>query len=460
MTSWQSLLACAQADVTLERISSLVANTGTESLTVEFKEQSTPRVVDCVASMAHAYGGLVLLGITDSDRKLVGVKAETLTNVADMLATRLDPADWLPEMFEVPLGDAHPGMYVLVIRIRPELAPRPVMVQRTKPGDGIFWIPVRIPGGTRQATRAEMATLFAEQPTGGLAQGNLWDFEAPRLPFRPDGSADDEIDMVLKTGLRVTAGPACPGRPLSEAGIARLAAELDRSPLADALSSLSGLSCGGLHSTQRRGVPNTSGTATLVWQIDTGALIPFQVTIRVVAPGQYGHSYVQTLDVTVEIVSRLSSWLHTKDSPVPLPPAGIRRLEASEWAVLINALAATLTDPGIVAAIADLADIDPILVPPLRTLHIVSRTEIADLLPPLQQIPGATGSHGAHLRADPALTLADPDDRAEQVNRWLCQIAADAGLTGMEAVLQQLPVARPASPFEFEQQQIRSSGRG
>jgi hypothetical protein len=37
MTSWQSLLYCAAADVTLDRIENLVALTGTEPLTVDFK---------------------------------------------------------------------------------------------------------------------------------------------------------------------------------------------------------------------------------------------------------------------------------------------------------------------------------------------------------------------------------------------------------------------------------------
>ena len=44
MTTWQSLLYCAAADVTLERVRNLVAVTGTEPLTVEFKEASTPAV--------------------------------------------------------------------------------------------------------------------------------------------------------------------------------------------------------------------------------------------------------------------------------------------------------------------------------------------------------------------------------------------------------------------------------
>jgi uncharacterized protein YigA (DUF484 family) len=95
VSSWHSLLACAQADVTLERITSLGATTGTEPLTVDFKEKATPRLAECVASMANAHGGLILVGITDADRTIVGVKTETMAHVADMLTTRLDPADWL-----------------------------------------------------------------------------------------------------------------------------------------------------------------------------------------------------------------------------------------------------------------------------------------------------------------------------------------------------------------------------
>jgi hypothetical protein len=97
---------------------------------------------------------------------------------------------------------------------------------------------------------------------------------------------------------------------------------------------------------------------------------------------------------------------------------------------------ATLTAPRVIAAIADLADVDPILVSAPRILHLISSREIAGYLPPqLRPVPGTTGSQGAHLQADPALNLSDPQDRAQQVTRWLCQIAADAGLTGMEKLV-------------------------
>ena len=42
---------------------------------------------------------------------------------------------------------------------------------------------------------------------------------------------------------------------------------------------------------------------------------------------------------------------------------------------------------------------------------------------------------GAHVLADPAIDLADPGERRAQVDRWLEQIALDAGLTGMQRIV-------------------------
>ena len=89
MTSWQSLLYCAQADVTLERIRSLVAVTGTESVTVEFKESATPRIADCAAAMSNTHGGLIFVGVTDASREIVGVPREMIGKISGVLADRL-----------------------------------------------------------------------------------------------------------------------------------------------------------------------------------------------------------------------------------------------------------------------------------------------------------------------------------------------------------------------------------
>jgi len=92
MTTWRSLLDCVGADVTLERIRPLIAVTGTESLTVEFKEGgSTPAVAECAAAMANAHGGLILVGVTDKDREIVGMPREAMAHVADVLATHWSP---------------------------------------------------------------------------------------------------------------------------------------------------------------------------------------------------------------------------------------------------------------------------------------------------------------------------------------------------------------------------------
>jgi Putative DNA-binding domain len=445
MTSWHSLLACAQADVTIERIQALAASTGTEPLTVDFKEKASARLADCAAAMANTHGGLIFVGITDTDRKLVGVRTETMAHVADTLTTRLDPADWLPEMFEVPLP-GQPGRHVLVLRIRRELAPRPVMAQRSiGSGDdktNLFWIPVRIPGGTRQATRAEMAALFAERPAATRQIGH-WEFDAPQIPGRQDGQEDDQIDMVLKTGLRVPPGPACPGRALSERTLGELAAAVDKSPLADILFTLTGLRDADVNGTRQQG-HNTSAAATLVWQIAHRTVPPAEMIVRIEAPGQYGHAQVQDLTITIEVRSRLTAWRDAQPAQRHQPSAP-RWLAAPEWAALLDAALATLTGPPVVAALADLADTDPILVPPPQVLHVTSSREITSFLPPqLRPIPGAARSRGAHVRADPELNLADPRDRAEQVTRWLTRIAADAGVTGMQALAAQLQL--PARP--------------
>jgi hypothetical protein len=80
-----------------------------------------------------------------------------MAHVADILATHRESPDWQPEMIEVPLDDNNPGRYVLVLRINPDDAPRPVFVQLTarfsKEKRSILWArsacpvpPARRPG--------------------------------------------------------------------------------------------------------------------------------------------------------------------------------------------------------------------------------------------------------------------------------------------------------------------------
>lgn len=68
-------------------------------------------------------------------------------------------------------------------------------------------------------------------------------------------------------------------------------------------------------------------------------------------------------------------------------------------------------------------------------------TEVLDTTG-LRLIPEPGVSKGAHLLADPALDLADEDDRREQVTAWVTQIALDAGLRGMKQLLQHLAASQ------------------
>ena len=78
---------------------------------------------------------------------------------------------------------------------------------------------------------------------------------------------------------------------------------------------------------------------------------------------------------------------------------------------------------------------------PARHRHVpeVSKFHVAHRRPkglPRRAAAARRDSRAAHLLADPTLDLANDQDRSEQVRRWLIQVALDAGLTGMEKVLQ------------------------
>ena len=158
-----------------------------------------------------------------------------------------------------------------------------------------------------------------------------------------------------------------------------------------------------------------------MWQIaSSGDIPPTEMTIRIEAPGQYGHSHVQALTISIEVTSRLTAWRDAQ--PVQrYPPGALRHLELNEWAALLDAALTTLTQQRLVAAVADLADVEPVLVPPPRILHLVSSREIAGFLPQqLQPIPGAAGSRGAHVQANPALANSTPRSGP---GRWLAGCA-------------------------------------
>lgn len=73
----------------------------------------------------------------------------------------------------------------------------------------------------------------------------------------------------------------------------------------------------------------------------------------------------------------------------------------------------------------------------------------ADTIPtPPTGTPGAGASFGGVFRANPALDLRVAAERQEQVDDWLRQFGLDAGLSGMEALVERYRATTPppASP--------------
>jgi hypothetical protein len=107
-------------------------------------------------------------------------------------------------------------------------------------------------------------------------------------------------------------------------------------------------------------------------------------------------------------------------------------------AVLLNGLLEAAVNHDVVTELARIADIDSALVAQPRELHLAADRRVADLIrnDGLREIPDAGASTGGIFRANPALDLRVAAERQEQVDDWLRQLGLDAGLTGMEALLE------------------------
>jgi hypothetical protein len=296
-----------------------------------------------------------------------------------------------------------------------------------------MWAPVWTPGSTRQATRAELHALFTE-PGPADVPDDQWKFHRPDIPRDSDGSRNT-VDFVLLSGFRVPVAPEVRGRPLSQRAVARLGAALDRSPLGRQLSKLTGLEQAGIENFHAEGPENRSNVATLVWRIEPREPAPFETTARIEAPGHYGRSHVDLIELQLKVTSRLSAW---NGIVRQIAMRARRALDVAEWAALLDSVLATLTSTDTLGPIADLAGVDPVTIRQPRVLHLTSGPPVTELLPQLPRVRGGGESHGAHLLADPALDLSSAPDRTEQVDLWLSQIGSDAGLLGLENLIDQM----------------------
>ncbi|MHB1939597.1 MAG: AlbA family DNA-binding domain-containing protein [Candidatus Dormibacteria bacterium] len=403
----------------MERVKDLLGQNLTEGRNFEYKGQFSSRLVETVAAMANTYGGIVLVGV-DGARQLVGVSERTVDQIANACHDKLDPP-WEPEIIPLPLATGADS-FVLVLRVQAEGAPRPILI------DGKAFI--RLTGRNAPADRGQLARLFAEpNPETKWTTAIL---PPPQLPTGSDGAVS--VDFIIRTGLIVPLGEAAVRRPLSERGIELLIAALKRSALRSVLFPwVRQFHDGSLQDFRRLGF-NRARHARLVWELVINNSLPSPIDVVVVAniPDQYA-TPATFLQFTVDVTGR------ARKLPQGPEVSGAWRLGLSVLYPALDDLTATVTDPTVVAALADLAGIGSEVVPQPTSCHFLTGVPVTELLdlPGLVQIEGAGTSQGALLLADPALDLSKESERGTQVDSWLVQIALDSGLQGMEALLDQ-----------------------
>lgn len=440
MTTPATIFASSAADVTIDRVRQLVDQNLAEGLTLEYKEAYTSSLIKSVAAMANTYGGIILVGVSDgagTDR-IVGTDEETIVQIINACHDSLEPP-WEPEVIPVPLDDGS-GKLVLVVRVDPTKAPRPILLNGAAQ--------VRLQGRNAVADRHRLAALFAAG-SPGFAQLRE-KLQQPVLSTATDGAPN--ADLILRSGFWIPLGETASWRPLPENGVDRLKTALNGSAVAGMLLRwASRLGIQGINPFERRGF-NRARRARLVWQAVADAPVTHRVEAiaELVLPAAYGDP--SSLSFAVDVVLRIRP-LRELAKEHGAPVVGNWRLGVADLYDTVDGLLEGLTARDVVSALADIAGIDPAIVPQPISAHVITDAAVEELLWPdgLSVIDGAGGSHGASLVADPTLDLADWDERHAQVDAWVQQIALDAGVRGMERLLARLrdigdpPFRRPAS---------------
>ncbi|MBA9050892.1 AlbA family DNA-binding domain-containing protein [Streptomyces murinus] len=168
-----------------------------ESLTLEYKENYAAKIPDSVAAMANSYGGLIMVGVTERniEDRIVGVPEDTIVKIVSGCHQKLEPP-WEPEIVPVPLPETD-GLMVLVVRVDPAKAPRPLLIQGAAP--------IRLHGRNAVADRSRLAHLLTEAATQPAAAGiRLPPAELPHARTQP---ADSPHGPTRRCGCRCSATP-------------------------------------------------------------------------------------------------------------------------------------------------------------------------------------------------------------------------------------------------------------
>lgn len=418
MASPSVLFNCAASDVTLDRVRALVDQIKTETTTVEYKRDFASGFAMYIAAMANAYGGLILVGVdkTPSPNRIVGVPRDTDLKIVNACFETLEPPSWQPEIIPVPLDDSG-ERFVVVVRIDSSRAPRPVLYAGTAP--------IRLHGRVAKADRAHLGRLFSEPGWPSLAPRQF--IKAPQLPVADDGSRLGAF--IIRSGIELPLEGQALWRSLSDRALDSLGAALGASPAKNALGTWLFASRGSRTPFARSGL-SSSRHAELLSQVvpPSRSESVFDASAKIDLPRSRGVAG-SVLQFTLDLGSLAATSTN---------PSGRHTMAIGDLYALLHSLLATLVEPNVVAALADIAGVESALAVGPASAELVTGPSIGDLLEPigLRRIPDAGDSWGASLEVNPTYDLSDPTELGSQLDEWTVQIALDAGLQGMEAALE------------------------
>ena len=411
--------------MTYDRIEDLVKQNLPESLTLEYKADFSKGVAESIAAFANSYGGIILVGVLDTPGpdRIVGVREDAIVQIVNSCRSRLEPPTWQPEVIPVSIPGSD-GLFVLVVRVDAATAPKPVLIEGHAP--------IRLQGRNAKADRPHLASLFATS-------------NAPSLLTRPfgrvaniptDGDGTPQADYIIQTELDVPVEGAAAWRSISERTADAFIDAMNASKLAQTLShKASDFGCEGVSPFERRGL-NRSTRLALTWSCShKNGRHPIGATVKVEIPRSTSGGPAAYLTVKLELtVCARHGEGRTKEE-----------IKESTWQVGVadlisqfDAVLSCLVDPAVVDQLAALAGVDPVAVPQPHGVQFATALPVTELLfaPQLRTVPDGPPSHGAELYVDPSTELRDKDARMNQLHDWMVQVALDAGLLGMEQLVQ------------------------
>lgn len=169
-----------------------------ESLTLEYKQQSSKSLLETIAAMANTYGGLILVGIKEnaSELQIVGVSDDAVERLVNQCHAKLDPPS-VPEMALIgEVGEAKHD--VLAVRVDANRMPRPLAL------DGKIW--TRLPGRNAPADRNRIRDLFTSA-TSAMG-GSGWSGDSSPSRWHSPTQMISSRCFVARSVVRVFPNPS------------------------------------------------------------------------------------------------------------------------------------------------------------------------------------------------------------------------------------------------------------